>query len=312
MLKKMEVDALKADLAAVTALLAARTEDDDPVGWLQLSSRKADIENELAQLEAAPETRAAVALFFGGRPVLGSRGIAANFAGKAIDRYQDLLAKRYVALESGPLGDRGPVPQHANAQMLMTEVARGSFGFVLEEASETTSLVDTPLKQVVDEISDLIYRLSAMDETGFEVVAETLDDRLLASLKEFFKLLDDGGATLKLVEGRKEYVLQREDVERARARADSMEIGEREQEETGVVYLLPDSRRFELHPTEAGLVRRGTITADCLKELRGETATIPPEVIGRPWRVRLKVREVRQRSGAAKVSHTLTRLIERA
>lgn len=310
MLKKMEVDALKADLAAVTALLAARTEDDDPVGWLQLSSRKADIENELAQLEAAPETRAAVALFFGGRPVLGSRGIAANFAGKAIDRYQDLLAKRYVALESGPLGDRGPVPQHANAQMLMTEVARGSFGFVLEEASETTSLVDTPLKQVVDEISDLIYRLSAMDETGFEVVAETLDDRLLASLKEFFKLLDDGGATLKLVEGRKEYVLQREDVERARA--DSMEIGEREQEETGVVYLLPDSRRFELHPTEAGLVRRGTITADCLKELRGETATIPPEVIGRPWRVRLKVREVRQRSGAAKVSHTLTRLIERA
>jgi hypothetical protein len=312
MLKKLEVDALKADLAAVNALLTARTEDDDPVGWLQLSSRKADIENELTQLEAAPETRAAVALFFGGRPVLGSKGIAANFAGKAIDRYQDLLAKRYAALESRPLGDRGPVPQHANAQMLITEVARGSFGFVLEEASETTSLVDTPLKQVVDEISDLIYRLSAMDETGFETVAETLDDRLLASLKEFFKLLDDGGATLKLVEGQKEYVLQREDVERARTRADSMEIGEREQEETGVVYLLPDSRRFELHPTDSGLVRRGTVTADCLKELRGEAAVIPAEAIGRPWRVRLKVREVRQRSGAAKVSHTLTQLIERA
>ncbi len=138
-----------------------------------------------------------------------------------------------------------------------------------------------------------------------------LDDRLLASLKEFFKLLDDGGATLKLVEGQKEYVLQREDVERARTRADSMEIGEREQEETGIVYLLPASRRFELHPTDAGPVRRGTVTADCLIELRGEAATIPPEVIGRPWRVRLKVREVRQRSGAAKVSHTLTRLIER-
>lgn len=57
MLKKLEVDALKADLAAVTSLLAARTEDDDPVGWLQLSSRKADIENELTQLEAVPENR---------------------------------------------------------------------------------------------------------------------------------------------------------------------------------------------------------------------------------------------------------------
>ncbi|HMQ34882.1 MAG TPA: hypothetical protein PKD53_29445, partial [Chloroflexaceae bacterium] len=68
---------------------------------------------------------------------------AANFAGKAIDRYQDLLAKRYASLESGPLGDRGPVPLHPNAQMLITEVARGSFGFMLEEASEPTSLVDT-------------------------------------------------------------------------------------------------------------------------------------------------------------------------
>ena len=45
MLKKLEVDALKADLAAVTALLAARTEDDDPVGWLQLSGRQADLAN---------------------------------------------------------------------------------------------------------------------------------------------------------------------------------------------------------------------------------------------------------------------------
>ena len=38
---------------------------------------------------------------------------------------------------------------------------------------------------------------------------------------------------------------------------------------------------------------------------------IPADVIGRPWRVRLKVREVRQRSGVAKINHTLTKLIER-
>ena len=79
MLKKLEADTLKADLAAVTALLAARTEDDDPVGWLQFSSRKADLETELARTEAAPETRAAVGLFFGGRPVLGSKGYCGEF-----------------------------------------------------------------------------------------------------------------------------------------------------------------------------------------------------------------------------------------
>jgi len=106
-------------------LTVARTGDDDPVGWLQLSSRKADLERELTRLEAAPETRAAVALFFGRRPVLGSKGIAANFAGKAIDCYQDLLAKHYAALESGPLGDRGPVPLHPNAPILNNVRADG-------------------------------------------------------------------------------------------------------------------------------------------------------------------------------------------
>ena len=55
-----------------------------------------------------------------------------------------------------------------------------------------------------------------------------------------------------------------------------------------MAYLLPDSRRFELHPTDAGLVRRGTVTADCLNELRGEAVAIPSEVIGRPWRVCLE------------------------
>ena len=135
-----------------------------------------------------------------------------------------------------------------------------------------------------------------MDEDGFESVVNTLDNRLLASIKEFFKTLDDAGATLKLIEGRKEYVLQREDVERARARVDSMEeIDEREQEVTGIVYLLPDSQRFELYLPDTGTVRKGAVTADCLDELRGESVgDSRRNTIGQPWRVRLKVREVRR------------------
>ena len=314
MLKKLEVDALKADLAAVTALLAARTKDDDPVGWLQFSSRKADLEAAINRTEAIPDTKAAVALFFGGRPVLGSKGIEANFAGKAIDRYQDLVAKRYAALELGPLGDRGRIPAASTtkAKMLITEVARGSFGFVLEEAAETLPLLDTPLKKVVDEISQLIHRLSVAGDEGFETIVDALDNRLLASLKEFFNTLDDAGATLRLVGDHKEYVLQREDVERARTRVDLMEeIDEQEQDITGIVYLLPDSQRFELYEDGNGTVRKGTVTTECLDELRGEASVIPANTIGQLWQVRLRVREVHQRSGATKVSYTLTKLIQR-
>lgn len=311
MLKKLETQGLQADLAAVTALLATRTEDNDPVGWMQLSDRKAHLEAELDRFNSMPpETRASVGLLFGGRPVIGSRGIAADFAGKAIDRYQDLVTKRYAALESGPLGERGRIPMPStNPQMIVTEVARGSFGFILEEASDEQELLNTSLKTVVEEISELIHRFSVVDEESFEMVLNALDSRLLASLKEFFKILDEAGATLKVADSQGEYVLQSEHIERARARADSMEeINETEQVITGIVYLLPDSQRFELH--DGGTVRKGTVTPKCLDALRGEKVAIPTNVVGRTWRVNLKVREVVQRNGTPKYSYTLTRLIE--
>ncbi|MFZ1326868.1 MAG: hypothetical protein WAT67_12760 [Candidatus Contendobacter sp.] len=311
MLKKLELESLQADLAAVTALLAARTEDNDPVGWMQLSERKADLKEELGRLNSMPpDTKATVGLFFGGGPVVGSKGIAAGFAGKILDRYHDLVAKRYVALESGPLGERGRIPTPStNPQMIVTEVARGSFGFILEEVSDKQALLDTSLKIVVEEISELIHRFSVVDEDDFEMVLNTLDSRLLASFKEFFKILDEAGATLKVATSQKEYVLQWEGVERARARADSMEaITESEEEHTGIIYLLPDSQRFELHGN--GFVRKGPVTTECLDTLRGEPVAIPADVVGRTWQVILKVREVFQRNGTRKYSYTLTRLIK--
>jgi hypothetical protein len=51
MLKKLQIDALNADLATVDALLASRSEDDDPVGWLQLKVRREEIEHEIQSLQ---------------------------------------------------------------------------------------------------------------------------------------------------------------------------------------------------------------------------------------------------------------------
>jgi len=111
MLRKLERDSLAADLAAVNSLLAGRTEDEDPVGYLQFSERKREIEEQLLALDAQPEENLAeVGLFFGGVPVFGSQGIHAAFAGEVLGAFQDLMSKRYAALESGALGARGPIP----------------------------------------------------------------------------------------------------------------------------------------------------------------------------------------------------------
>lgn len=45
------MDWLRADLAAVEALLAGRTEEEDPVGWLQLSARREERLEEIRDME---------------------------------------------------------------------------------------------------------------------------------------------------------------------------------------------------------------------------------------------------------------------
>jgi hypothetical protein len=45
--------------------------------------------------------------------------------------------------------------------MLLTNVVRGSIGFVLEESSDNAEIVDTQLRTIVDEVSDILVRVGA-------------------------------------------------------------------------------------------------------------------------------------------------------
>jgi hypothetical protein len=303
MLKRLERDAAKADLAAVESLLAARTEAEDPVGWLQFSQRREQLERELADLEQAPSTNAEVGLFFGGRPVIGSYGIIAEFGAKALEEFQTLVSSTSAAQER-PLGARGPVPQRDTTQLLLTDVARGSFGFILQK-TDKIPLVDSSLKDVIGMALDLVYRVASPDEEAFESVAEAVDDRVLGSLRQFFKILDDAGATVRLVEDRREFTLERKDVELARERTETLRWDDRERDMRGTLYVLPDSRRFELHPEGGGDALKGSIAPNCLERVTGGGAEVLPDIIGTMRTVRLREREVVSHGREPKRSYIL-------
>lgn len=313
MLKKLQLDGLRADLAAVEALLAARSEAEDPVGWLQLSIRREEIEEEILASQAIEEVHASVGLFFGGRPVVGSKGIRADFAGLMVAQFQDLVSKRLATLESGPLASRGPVPLREKAQLMITDVARGSFGFVLEEEPSSDALTNTPLQIVVEEMSELIYRLSLPEDEIFESISETLDERLLLSVRRFFQLLDDAGATLRIVQGDKSLPMGADAIHLARSRSEALQIMQREDERLeGVLYLLPATRRFELHAVGGGdEVVKGSVTPECLETLVGGAGGQAADAVGQRWQVEVRVREVQQRNRKPQINYTLTRLLKR-
>ncbi|MGQ7939536.1 hypothetical protein [Paraburkholderia sp. D1E] len=317
MLKKLERDALAADLAAVQNILDARSSDDDPIGVYQYEMRKADLEEKLSHIETKHDPHASLAVFFGGGPVQGSRGINADFAGGALEDVQELIKRCLATREIGPLAERGRVPLRGNAQMLVTDVARGSFGFLLEEADGDIPLIDTVLKDVVDEVAELVSRIASADEPAFVQATESLDGRILLSLRQFFRRLDEGEATVRFVEDDRDFLLDRSAVSRARNRTEAIDIDERGQEFEGTLFLLPDSKRFELHTMVEGqhVTLSGPVSRDVLRQLAGEpeldAAPIDPRDIPRvKWKVMVKVRQIRERGRATRTAYTLVKLIE--
>ena len=303
MLKRLERDATKADLSAVEALLSARTPEEDPIGHMQFSRRLEDLRRRLGEIESVPSTTAEVGLFFGGRPVVGSHGILAEFGAKAVAEFQTLVSSTFAAQE-GALGTRGPVPQRDRTQLLLTDVARGSFGFILQQADDP-QLVDSAMKDVVSHAVDLIFRVASPDQEVFESLAEGVDNRVLNSLRSFFKVLDDAGATMRIVEDRREFTLQREEVGLARERTEGVSLVETEGEATGTIYILPVGRRFELHPVGGGDALKGVVAPECLDRLTGGGTEVPPGLIGTVRGVRLRIREIRAPGQEPRKGYTL-------
>lgn len=315
MLRKLEHDALTADLAAVEAILASHSEEDDPIGHFQFSVRKEDIQDQLRRLGARIDRHAELGVFFGGGPVQGSRGINADFAGKALDGLQAMITKRYSDQE-GVLKQNGRLPLANQSKMLVTNVVRGSVGFVLEESGETAQMIDTPLRGVVDEVADILSRVGAADEALFEEAAAILDQRVLGSLKEFFKLLDEQQATMRIVNGNRDFLLNRAMVSLARSRVQSIQIEETGQVLIGTLFPLPTARRFEFE-TIIGTSRMtlvGSISLEAASQIAGQqeidgTSIDPRQIATRPMKVEIQTREIREKNRAPRKVYRLLRLI---
>ena len=308
MLLQLEQQYLRANLAQAQAFLADAKLDDDPIGQHQFAQLVEELSDKLKAMPGAIEQApAGVALFFGGRPVVGSQGIHADFSSKVLDSFQKIVSQRYAAEELGPLATRGRVPLKDNTHLLITDIVRGSFGFVLQAAaaSNETEAADTSLKTVVDKVASTISRLAAQDDMLFDEAVAEIDERQKSTLSEFFKLLDTEGATMRLVEGERDFELNSASVRRARQRVEQLQITDQTQEFSGQIAGWTDvSAKFELRLHDSREVIQGNVTTDALERV----ATEGLEPYHKHVRASMKVREVKVRNRATKKAYTLLSL----
>ena len=308
MLPQLERQFLQANLAQAQALLAQCEPDEDVIEHFQYSQLVQELELKLEAMPSAiARAPAGVALFFSGRPVVGSHGIHAEFSSKAIEQFQTLVSQRFAAQELGPLASKGRVPLKDATHLLVTDVVRGSFGFVLQAAAQDdeTQPLHTSLKAAVDKVADTIFRMASQDEVLFDDAAAEIDDRQKGALTDFFKLLDNEGATMRIVEGERDFELDQASVQRARHRVENMRITDRTQEFSGQIAGWTDfSAKFELRLHENRELIQGSISPQTLEKIAAEGI----EPYHKHVRISVKVREVAVRNRQPKIAYTLLSL----
>jgi hypothetical protein len=308
MLLQLEQKFLQANLAQAQVLLADACQDDDPIGQHQFRQLVQGLEDKLSSMPQAIERApAGVALFFGGRPVMGSHGIQAGFSGKAIERFQTMVSQRFAAQELGPLASKGRVPLKDNTHLMVTDVVRGSFGFVLQAAAEDDEAQGsgTSLKSVVGKVADAISRMAAQDDALFDGALAEIDERQKVAFSDFFKLLDTEGATMRIVEGERDFELDQASVQRARRRVENLQISDRSDEISGLIVGWSDvTAKFDLQLHGTREIVQGTVSRAELDRVELEGL----ELYHKHVRASIKVREVHVKNRQPKRAYTLLSL----
>jgi hypothetical protein len=296
MVTKIHRDALRSEIASLQALLEA-SGGRDPLGARSLQSRLQALEMELAKVQDAPAQFANVALVFDGEPVRGSSAIEAEFAGKALQDYQELIAK-HVATDVGALAERGRLPDevHQRARMNITALMHGSFGFVLEEdAGGQLGMFESAAQKAVQAVNDLLEAVSAVDGRQFDEKLNDLDVRIFQTLKRFVGTLHKSRATIRIAEEAREWRFDSPSVERAYDRMARADVEEYDAVVEGeLLGLVPIQRRFEFRDGTTEEVLQGRVaenlSADYLERLEREglpaggrwRATIRTKIVNHP------------------------------
>jgi hypothetical protein len=192
-MNRRQLSSLVAERAALGELIAEMPVDNViDRGGLLARAEQLDSEIRNSQLEREP---ARTTLTFRGQPVVGSHGIFADFATKALYSFSEAVAAVAASL-SGPLRAMGPIPDRSQNQLLITSTAIGSFGFELEaRSSETLFDAEAPVvEQALEKTQALLSATVESDDEGLADSVAELDRRAVSKVRAFVNTLVEGDA----------------------------------------------------------------------------------------------------------------------
>lgn len=224
-------------------------------------ARLCSVESKLAASKPLNLSPASALLTFRGRPVVGSRGVFAEFGTKATGLFTDAVNKVAAAFV-GPLSPIGPIPNRDQSQLLITNTAVGSFGFELEEhcQNELPFGDDSPTRQALELTRNLLQSTLGSDEELADSASAT-DPRAVDAVRAFVEVLATNDAVCALECGGKAFRFDDVgEVRKSLLRLSHDNLHESETKLHGEFQgVLPKSRTFEFRLSDSGEVIRGKV-----------------------------------------------------
>ena len=246
-------------------MLLADTPDENVLDRKSLESRLAKVKRQLAETRAIPESPK-VRLTFRGKPVLGTQGIAADFAAKAAGAFAEAFSAVQAGL-AGPLQSMGPIPHKDRHKLLITGTALGSFGFEFalppaDTAEQPSLLPDDDKSERAMKIMETLLRCAAegTDDDVADIVEE-IRPRAVKGISKFLDLVTQEEAWCGLEFGNTAFRYKdHEQIRTAAERIRDDNIQEYEASFHGEFQgVLPAARTFEFKCASPGELLRGKV-----------------------------------------------------
>lgn len=262
-------------------------EDDGPRGeaaFAEAVAHVAQAEGRTADLVLNSLTTLRVGrmdVFFDGRPVT-TQGIEVQFAIKALDELRKLVEVVYDVNRRGLVKSSGRYG--ATPDILLTGVARGSFGFrLVEDSGNSLPLFDdeTELAQSIDQAAEL---LGTVVGGGLEARLAELEPRVVTNLRSFIKRIRIGGATVRIVVPRMDCKLREADIEQAaRILTHTSQRVRHHDYEGRFMGSLLRARTFEFDATQEIIEGHVTPLESAPRPLDGKVDPSVPEDVLKDW-----------------------------
>ena len=230
--------------------LISQADESDVIARMSFEARLQDVEEQLEAYEGFSPRSSNASLTFGGRPVVGRHGIAADFGAKALAAFEKAVAS-VGASQDGHLRWMGPIPNRDAYRLLITGVAQGSFGFQFESATQGNTITSqhSRAESAVETVTSIL-KASIEVENDYELAdfIGSINQRAIKDVYEFLELVAKNGAVCTLEFGDDE--MRFHDTEQVRRSAERLGRIEREE----VVELIGQFIGFMPHQSRVGFV----------------------------------------------------------